>query len=315
MGKEGDEALESWGAWENCKKNRGHKKFLPIQELTSNRLLGSLGPEDRQTLQVIIDRTVRLRVNKTSWERPDHDELSEHRGYDGPRVGTGFLWDVSETKVDQACPCEDCNGKVARVHWTFKVQTARHVVYNTEEARETIVDLFFDDETSDLDGRMKSVWALEVGWSNADLDGCSIKCVIHDEDLAERIAPFRSPRKPYYDKELPMPKELNLIEIFIEWLTRGYHRYMLIVSHPHGQPKKVTLGRMRGDIYSIDNVDYMDYYTNTCPGSSGAMVFPFYTDHRRCLPHHQHVRGFVHSGSCDRLAPIFRDQVNYAHDW
>ena len=76
-----------------------------------------------------------------------------------------------------------------RKHWTFLVDTARHVVFNSEEAAETRIDLFYDDDTSDIDGRMESVWV--SGFVNSDLkpgsDVSSMSCATCDEALGERL--------------------------------------------------------------------------------------------------------------------------------
>ena len=59
---------------------------------------------------------------------------------------------------DKPCPCTKCDGKIVKNHWTFNVQTARHVVYNTEEAERTRVDLVFDDKRSKQDGKVVTMW-------------------------------------------------------------------------------------------------------------------------------------------------------------
>ena len=65
----------------------------------------------------------------------------------------------------------------------------------------------------------------------------------------------------------------------------------LIVSHPHGQSKKITLGVVKAE----ERPFHVMYNAATCPGSSGAPVFKFdsHLKDGRCLLWFT----IVHSGS------------------
>ena len=182
------EAAESVSCWDRCKKNPGHEEFISVQNFTEKHLPTLLSVKQREMLKMAVVRTVRLRVQWTSLERPGEDDLAEYRGTDRLRLGTGFIRHVSEAKLDKSCPCLECDGKILRKYWTFTVQTARHVVYNTEEAKTTRVDLFYDDKDSRQDGRMKSVWAVEVKWISPGMDICVMLCVTHDETVAQKVS-------------------------------------------------------------------------------------------------------------------------------
>ena len=313
----GPEAAESAYLWEQCEKNPGHKKFASAEHVKNGNIfnpsnLGLLAfGKQHEVLAARIDLTVRLRVNWTSLRRSDGDKLSELRGTDNLRLGTGFIQHVSKLVYNTPCPCGKCDGKMTRKYWTFRVQTAKHVVYNTEEAKKTRVDLFYDED------QMETVWASEVIESISDRDVSDLLCVTHDEALVERIMSaysclLDSKNYPIQQHELP-------------FLFNSDTCMALIVSHPHGQPKKVTLGEVR-DGGKEDLI--LKYNTATCPGSSGAPVFLFDPNIEDSLYIPWHAQ--VHSGNCTKsstkpnllerfLQKLWRrktvEQLNYGYNW
>ena len=255
--------------------------------------------EHRDAFRSIIDLTVRLRLYWTSPDRPDDDEFSNHRGTKIPRMGTGFIDDVFDPVSDEPCPCDKCTGEITRKFWRFTVRTAHHVVYNTEEAKSTRVDLFYDDDSCKFDGRMVTVTGLEVGVIFHDDDVCYMDCVTHDEALTERIKSLGTS----FDSVIRKLLDLDLSSLdFLPPCDGGRHP-TLIVSHPHGQPKKITLGQGR-----VGELPLLEYNAATCPGSSGAAVFGFIRDTRN-------LRVYllippVHSGSFSSTSTQHQDQLN-----
>ena len=156
----GPEAEESARAWERCEKNPGHEYFISASDFRDTYLPTVHTDKHRDVLRAWIDLTVRLRVNWTSPDRPDDQAFSGLRGMKSLRVGT--VWDVSDPVTDKPCPGDKCDEKIVRKSWIFRVRTAQHVVYNTEEAKATKVDLFYDDENCQKDGRLKTASAVKV---------------------------------------------------------------------------------------------------------------------------------------------------------
>ena len=312
----GLEAAESEYQWHNCTKNQGHKQFIPVQAFLNNQLPCSLTKDAHARLRAHIDVTVRVRVNWTSLERPDSDVLAEYRGLARARLGTGIICNVKAIAVDGPSPiesCQTCQGH-AKKYWTFYVHTAHHVVYNTEEAKHARVDLFYDDERADEDGRMKSVRALAVGWSGADRDVSSLLCGTCDESLADRILSLQRRWEALsrtYQQSLASPIRRSFLDRCRGWLTRNY---ALIVSHPHGQPKQITVGKVvrKLDKRDGDGIDYAEYLTATCPGSSGSAVVSVFLKPRVSLlgSHYYRWSWWVHSGSCSKHST---NQVNYGN--
>ena len=312
----------------------------------------SEGDPVREWVRATADRTVRLRVGYTSQARPDGDPLCGNRGNSIPRVGTGLIWRV-DSKINKPCPCDKCDGQEVRKFWRFGVLTAQHVVYDTEEAKRTQVDLFYDDETSRQDGKVVTVWALRVVVSDTENDRCRMECVTHDERIGEMVESLRRHwvslkedigSRPIYFKKSSLldrlrkavatrsrpiySKKSSLLDRLRKAVaTRSRSRpiyskksslsgegqdYTLIISHPHGQAKKITLGKQRPRVKD-DNSDYREYETATCPGSSGAPVFLLLTEGDDVFLHGgvYGYYGFIHSGT--QSSSVSTDQINYGH--
>ena len=228
--------------------------------------------KQRDILTAVVDLSVRLRVSWTSKRRPDSDKFSDYRGTDKTRCGTGFIYYVPDPVSDKPCPsteCTECNGEKTRKYWRFMVRTAAHVVYNMEEAESTKVDLFYDDDSCRLDGTMATVTVLKVVEVAPDKDVCVMMCLTHDNTLGERIEAANSLWLDRWNE----PLDLSALDVLVPPSCDGGRDLILIVSHPHGQPKKITVGRVRDGEYTL-----IEYNTATCRGSSGAPVLRFVKD-------------------------------------
>ena len=286
----------------------------------------SEGDQHREWFRVTADLTVKLFVCYTSQDRPDGYPFCHKRGSSLPHSGTGWIHRV-DSEINKLCPCDKCYGLEVRNYWRFEVSTAQHVVYDTEEAKKTRLDLFYDDETSHQDGKVVSVPALRVVWSDAEYDQCSteydrcyIECVTHDEKIGEMVESLyrrwdsltkaiESRSRPFYFNTSSLsdrPREMS---------TRERQRYTLIISHPHGQAKKITLGKRR------ELKDFvLDYQTATCPGSSGAQVFDVYTEVDDAGLRHWELRHYdlscsIHSGTRTQTqtSSVSTDQINFGY--
>lgn len=261
------EAAESCRSWSACSKNPGHAGFIPYPEFRLESL-----PENRQTQEMLnrvrelADRTVRLRVGYTSRARPDGYAFSNFRGSDIVHTGSGWMDHVRKI-TDHPCPCPKCAESRSSPHrtwFTVWVFTACHVVYNVEEARASQVDFFYDDEQAWLGGKVKTVWAFDMTFQDPVRDVCILACATHDAELAQRLdqlCPFLNvSRQPCF-----MTPDLKIKD------ESDRARHCVIVSHPHGCPKQVTLGEITG-VENTGSWEVLGYSANTCPGSSGAAV-------------------------------------------
>ena len=217
----------------------------------------------------MVARTVKLRVGYVSTARPDGYCFSQFRGEYIPHFGTGTVDKIIRTMTGP-CLCPQCKHSPSPSQTWYKitVSTAHHVVYNSEEARATRVDLFFDDENSEKDGRMKIMWGDIVSASSSHQDICVLTCVTHDETIIHqlKLAHDHIGRaiSAFHNDTDTAGKEM---------LTSALKQLCVIVSHPHGQPKKVTFGEnIHGKQASMVSSFHYVYTTDTCPGSSGAFI-------------------------------------------
>ena len=294
-------------------KNRGHEQFMSVSDFIDS--LSCSDPEGdldliREWFRVAADLTVKLFVCYTSQDRPDGYPFCQCRGSSLPRVGTGWIHRV-DSEINEPCPCDKCNGQEVRKYWRFYLETAKHVVYDTEEAKKTRLDLFYDDETSHQEGKVVSVPALRVDWSDAENDLCHIECVTHDERIGEMVESLCRRWVSLGEVIKSGPFYFNTSSLS----DREPQYYTLIISHPHGQAKKITLGKHRE---LKDGVQ--DYQTATCPGSSGAPVFMVYTEVddaglRHWYIYQYGVFGSIHSGTRTQTqtSSVSTDQINYGH--
>ena len=162
---------------------------------------------------------------------------------------------------------------------------------------------FNDDETSGQDGKVVSVWALGVVRSNTKYDWCLMECVTHDERIGKKV-------ESLVRRWDSLKEDIRSTPIYFmkSSLSGEGQDYTLIISHPHGQAKKITLGKRRPTVKGGNSL-YQEYETPTCPGSSGAPVYELlYTkgdDVFLCY------HGYIHSGT--QSSSVSTDQINYGH--
>ena len=185
----GAETAESAIAWKGCSKNPGHPNFIPVTKFNLENL-----PQDHRTqanldyIRDLSELTVKLRVSYTSLKRPESYFFSNLRGSTTPRFGSGCVSDVC--RGEGPCPCLTCaeSHTPCQEWYEIKIDTACHVVYNTEEARSTSVDFFFDDKKSKKEGKVKTLHGVDGSMSPAEkYDKCCFACATHDKDMAVRL--------------------------------------------------------------------------------------------------------------------------------
>ncbi|XP_059162429.1 uncharacterized protein LOC131945835 [Physella acuta] len=253
-----------------CKKNPGHVNFIPVNDFNLDHLPSRYRDVIMlELIKALSALTVMIKVKYTSLERPESDPcfsgqypFYNTRGSDVLRTGTGRVWRVykyTESDNKGTCPCGKCqhSDTPSKVWGEVHVRTATHVVFDDSEARQTRCVLGFDDNKSpgvSLDG-----WRVER--ADIEEDGCMFTCVSCDLELVDEL-----------DK---MCRRFGRLcrEVEDKYWRFGYvDKLTIIVSHPHGCPKQVSVGqwthiRERKGWYKFT------YTTCTCPGSSGAHVY------------------------------------------
>ncbi|XP_059160721.1 uncharacterized protein LOC131944205 [Physella acuta] len=149
----------------SCEKKPGHEGFIPVKSFTLDHLPAKHRDEDLYKLtRAIADLTVRVAVEYTSLARPELDPLTKvpypshnTRGASSLRTGTGMVFNVDmysegmeelDDKKYRTCPCPECDHSASpsKVWWEIKVMTARHVVFDDSEARQSRCRLWFDED-------------------------------------------------------------------------------------------------------------------------------------------------------------------------
>ena len=248
--------------WSECSKNPGHTDFIPAPEFCLDHLpRWCSDPSVVECVRTIAALTVRLRVSYTSWSRPDGYTFSKHRGSGILHTGSGWVRKIQPGSGP--CRCPECRrSSFPRQDWyEVHLETACHVVYNTEEAQATKVDFFFDDERSKVEGWIETIHAFAATDQDEKGDICILLCATHDHDLGDIL-------QVCVDKLRPMER-FNICAVYSQIRTR---HLCIIVSHPHGRPKQVTVGEEQLHMTAAADHRYFTYSTATCPGSSGAPV-------------------------------------------
>ncbi|KAK3711615.1 hypothetical protein RRG08_020996 [Elysia crispata] len=265
---EGPEAMESARTWASCSKNPGHAGFIPYPEFRPDHLPVSWHtPERLEIVRIIAEVTVRLRVGYTSMDRPEGFAFHNLRGSNIVHTGSGWIYDIRPNR-DVPCPCQECalSPSPHKTWMEIIIATACHVVYNTEEAKLTHVDLFYDDEQARRSGKMKTVLGSQINLTDEGNDTCLLRCATHDNDLCEKLFELRAAAvKAFVDQ--------NAIG---EWRPT-VDSVCVIISHPHGRPKQVTVGQVKAIEETDGLMNKLTYSACTCPGSSGAPVLPMDT--------------------------------------
>ncbi|XP_059161190.1 uncharacterized protein LOC131944529 isoform X2 [Physella acuta] len=257
------------------KKNPGHINFVPVNELSVEHFLSGYHDNDVYDLtKAIADLTVRIAVKLTSPERPEFVPGTKvpypcynTRGQNPLRTGTGRVnWVIKYTEgmdhpywTYRTCPCPECDHSdtPSKVWWRVDVLTARHVVFDSSEARQSSCRLWFDDDKSPV----VKIYGWKVGVSDTEGDLCGLYCVTHDVDVADKLEEMVRRFSGLRDKVKDKYKS-----------RRAVDKLTIIVSHPHGCSKQVSVGHWV-DRQEVDGWIRYTYTTATCPGSSGAVVY------------------------------------------
>ncbi|CAL1527325.1 unnamed protein product [Lymnaea stagnalis] len=251
-----------------CDKNPGHKNFIPIYEFS----LGHL-PEDYRDEDVVnyikaqAELTVRVSSKYTSQNRPEGYAFHNYKGKKFQRLGTGFIQYVyrNEARSRKPCPCPECKTSThPHLEWAkVKVRTATHVVFDDEEARNTVAELFYD--VNKVKDDVKVIYGDNVRFGALQGDWCDMRCVTHDMELVDQL-------KDTWGRWRWLETKINQ-----KYANHPDPRLAVVVSHPHGCSKQVSIGSWRDrDVVDrsreFENCVYT-YDTPTCPGSSGAPVW------------------------------------------
>ncbi|KAH9493119.1 hypothetical protein Btru_023012 [Bulinus truncatus] len=255
-----------------CDKNKDHNDFIPVKLFSMQH-----PPPDYEDevivnfVKVLSSLTLWINVRKTSPSRPSYwPGTSDPYPYfnssdmDRRRFGTGRIQTMSTftKELGIPCPCSKCKmSQHPSKSWAeVRIHTATHVIFDNLEAESTICRLFYDD--NDQQEPEIALFGFNVEMADVDRDRCRLVCVTCDVKLIRTISKLL---KKHYKlwrllyKKYEKNQEMNKLTI--------------IVSHPHGCSKHVTVGDWAGRYTFGRSSSKYTYTTSTCPGSSGAPVY------------------------------------------
>lgn len=275
----------------NCKKNPRHTGYFEVKRFSKINLPHGYQEEIfYYYIQSLITLTGKIKTNYTS---PDRSQFYPTTGGPIKASGTGTIASVSEIKDNDACPCPECKRSVIqkKIFYLIFVRTTKHMIFNDKEAQQSCFQIMFDEETSPE----VNLYGLRLIESEINDERSLVMYVTHDLQIGSTLA---STLRQLYtlDKKIVAKHE------------RSYdHKLAVIISHPHGSYKRVSIGKWlkRKFVFSSQDHVYTQYTYNTatCQGCAGAPVsilgerIPRVT---KCLltPHVHKETGYDCSTSC-----------------
>ncbi|CAL1546475.1 unnamed protein product [Lymnaea stagnalis] len=272
----------------SCDTNPGHRLFVPIKYFNINHLpLGYHDNDAVELVKAVANITVRVCVQNVSFERPNFTAdtygpypFSDRRGSIATRTGTGYVYRI-DRKRDTCCICTQCKkADTPSNHWgEIWVVTATKVVFDNQEARRTTCRIFYDEINSPFKKNLLEDFSVEE--ANIETDRCVIKCATCDPEILDNVS------------SLLRQAEICRSSLVEKYIGREEEPILaIIVSHPHGCTKQVTVGEWRERREKRElgaDLTHYTYTASTCPGSEGAPVV--------MLSRINHMAYHTHSGT------------------
>ncbi|KAK6975723.1 hypothetical protein BgiMline_022102 [Biomphalaria glabrata] len=261
--------------------NKSHGMYIDIRAMTDAVLPQEYRqPELLSLIKAMANLTVKIDVSYVSRMRPRNWQGKENaiypayekRGERTKTSGSGRIADVyQDDNEDIRCYCSACgNGKSAdRESWIIQVFTATHVVYDATEAEHSECLVFYDTQ----DGGYTSFKLVKKLWANEAGDLSLLAGATCDRGLATQLGiMIRDFNKLWKQIRENYVKDHD---------ANDKERLVVVVSHPHGQPKKVSFSKLKRRVQKQIDKDKGCFYTYeacTCCGSSGAPVYIYGQD-------------------------------------
>ncbi|XP_059174430.1 uncharacterized protein LOC131954689 [Physella acuta] len=255
-----------------CRKNPDHNGFVPLKDLNDNclHLHYDVNNLILQTIKILAALTVMVQTKFTSPRRPKFYPGSKEpypyyndRRSCGTRIGTGKVWEVNKyTERDGKgrCRCITCQVSAAPslVWGEIRVDTANCVVFDDSEARHTTCVLGYDD----IESPVVSLDGWEVCGAEIEGDFCELRHVTCNLEFINKL-----------EKMCVRFNELST-EVNVKYRRfLSMEKLIVIVSHPHGNPKQVSIGKWTHKRDLDYGLTRYWYTAATCPGSAGAYVY------------------------------------------
>ncbi|KAH9512181.1 hypothetical protein Btru_040989 [Bulinus truncatus] len=301
-----------------CDKQHCHQDMIPVDNFTIENLPVDYRLEDIFYLAKSIAKlTVKLKVTYVSDNRPMYIPKTElpyplydKRGSaDFLSTGSGRVCDVVKQSGsrDETCKCSKCkvSPRPSKTWWHIKIFTATAVVHDDKEANQTSCTFFDEGGTRDS----MEISGCKCVWLDVEGDLCLMQITSCDEELCEGLFSTIKTFNNLWKKLKKTSESLNYKD--------NKEKLVIIVSHPHGSQKKISIGRgvEIGAIFGLRYSKYI-YDAPTCPGSSGGPVYFLGNDWFQTEFVHSGYRHDVHLAnsspvdSAKYLAPLGPENIS-----
>ncbi|BFZ18969.1 hypothetical protein BsWGS_22008 [Bradybaena similaris] len=245
---------KSENAFKECKKPENHKHYINICDL-QQRLPGIItnDPDFSEFITIMCSLTTMIQLSV---------------GED-VRCGSSFVQKV-EIVRNKPCPCAECERSAEKQEGSREPQwgkvtltTALHVLKEEADATRCEVRFFYDSD--DSRDQEKTIHGQKSHSRDEKGDWCALVCVTHDLDLLT-------------DLENKLEKYWTLGRSLKEKYGNSDCNVVVVVSHPHGGPKRVSVGKGKvmdkdREVREEQNWCTYSYDAVTCAGSSGGPVY------------------------------------------
>lgn len=216
-------------------------------------------------IQSLSALTVLVKVTKVS---PARHVIALNPGLDleDPQCsiyGSGWVWYIFK-KSNEKCPCQECiYSSSPHTQWAeLEINTSRDVIFDETEAANATCYFDYNSDDTDLDLVPRLSHMTYV--AKTDHEGkCAIRACTHDMNLVQKLDQHALRYRNLQEK---------VREKYHEDSSLPEQNLTLIVSHPHGLGKCVSVGNTKYR-KEKDGMTVYTYTTPTCSGSSGAPVF------------------------------------------
>ncbi|KAK6964557.1 hypothetical protein BgiMline_031794 [Biomphalaria glabrata] len=263
----------------SCPKEDKHNYFMGLKDVLEKSVMKD--ENVGKLVKSVFHLTVKLDVNNISNSREKfwpgtgvrYPLSSSETPTAKNRSGTGRVWKVIMYKngIDSfggrhkkytSCPCAQCkqSGKPNSKFAKISISTSKALVYNDFEAAGVICLLFYDSSFQ-MDSHNKRLDGFYVEQDKITTDFCSLACYTCNIPLFERL-------KKYLNRFNQANEAIQSQKTAIKRLNS----FVFIVSHPHGEYKKISYGKIVRKYEIRGPGTSLVYTAPTCPGSSGAPV-------------------------------------------
>lgn len=203
---DGDQSLEC------CPKKHRHHEFVDVKKLRLDHL-----PQDLRHTSVLV------------WLKYCALLVVKLRRVTSNGKATGRVcFVVRERRIVKMCSSKACHIKGPHeVYGGISIITNMHVVKNDSDVSQTTVEFFYDDKDSPPHTEHGSGLTL----TKREMDYGVFSCYVHNKDLVTTLM---------LADEI---KNYSWLQIPVE-LRKNSKDYAIIISHPHGESKKFSFGKI-----------------------------------------------------------------------